>query len=151
MKRIIIAALSLTFLLCGCSGGKDDGASDAQSSSGSSQVSEKTVNSFSVISQTKAMDIMKNETGFIILDVRTIDEFTEGHIPGAICIPNENIGTEDIPQLPDRSQKILVYCRSGRRSKEAAQKLADMGYTNILEFGGINDWQGEVVTGYHSQ
>lgn len=151
MKKIMIAALSLILLLCGCSGSNENSASqtsDTQSSGTSSQVSEVSKIKYKQISQKEAMEIMKKETGFIILDVRTISEFTDGHIPGAICVPNEKIGSSDIPQLPDKSQKILVYCRSGRRSKEASEKLANIGYTNILEFGGINDWKGSVETGY---
>ena len=77
--------------------------------------------------------------------MRTQSEYDEGHIPNAICVPNETIGSDDIPELPDKEQLILVYCRSGRRSKEAAAKLADMGYTNIKEFGGIIDWTDDVV------
>ncbi|MBQ9959558.1 MAG: rhodanese-like domain-containing protein, partial [Oscillospiraceae bacterium] len=68
------------------------------------------------------------------------------HIPGAICLPNELIGTQPPAELPDKAQLILVYCRSGNRSKQAAQKLFDMGYTNIVEFGGINSWPGEIVS-----
>ena len=75
-------------------------------------------------------------------DVRRQDEYDEGHIPGAICIPNEFIGCDSPEALPDYDQIILIYCRSGRRSKEAAGKLAGMGYTNIYEFGGILDWMG---------
>jgi rhodanese-related sulfurtransferase len=79
------------------------------------------------------------------LDVRRIDEFAAGHIPGAINIPNESIGTDAIPELPNKDQLILVYCRSGNRSKQASKKLVDLGYTNIVEFGGIIDWPGETV------
>ncbi len=93
-----------------------------------------------------AVAMMEEESGYIILDVRTPEEFGERHIPGAINIPNETIGTEEIPDLPDREQLILVYCRSGNRSKQASEKLADLGYTNIVEFGGINDWEGETVS-----
>ena len=78
--------------------------------------------------------------------LRRQDEYDSGHIPGAILIPNESIGTEQPKELPDLDQVILIYCRSGRRSKEASQKLADMGYTHIYEFGGIIDWTGEIVT-----
>lgn len=102
--------------------------------------------SYRQISAEEAISLMKNESGYVILDVRTRSEYDAGHIPGAICIPNESIGTDPIPDLPDKDKIILVYCRSGRRSKEAAQKLADMGYTDIIEFGGIIDWPGEVVT-----
>ncbi len=96
------------------------------------------------ITMEEAVSIMARETGYIILDVRRADEFAAGHIPGAINVANESIGTAEIPELPDKNQLILVYCRSGRRSKEAAQKLADLGYTNIVEFGGILDWTGEL-------
>ena len=96
------------------------------------------------ISMDKAVKMMKDEKDYIILDVRRPDEFAEGHIPGAINIPNEEIGTTDIAELPNKSQLILVYCRSGRRSKEASEKLVKLGYTNIVEFGGINDWKGEI-------
>lgn len=93
----------------------------------------------------EAIQIMKQESDYIILDVRRPDEFAEGHIPNAINIPNESIGTTEIPQLPLKNQLILVYCRSGRRSKEASEKLVALGYTNIVEFGGILDWTGETV------
>ena len=95
----------------------------------------------------EADSMMEEETGYIILDVRTAQEYSEKHIPGAINIPNETIGTEDIPELPDKEQLILVYCRSGNRSKQASEKLVKLGYTNIVEFGGINDWTGETVSG----
>ena len=91
--------------------------------------------------------MMDIEDDHVIVDVRRQDEFDEGHIPGAICIPNESIIDTQPEELPDLDQIILVYCRSGRRSKEASQKLFDMGYTNVFEFGGIIDWTGEVVTG----
>jgi len=102
---------------------------------------------FRQISEVEAMELMQQESGYLILDVRTPEEFAERHIPGAVNIPNETIGTEEIPELPDRAQLILVYCRSGNRSKQAAQKLAALGYTQIVEFGGINNWPGETVAG----
>ena len=101
-------------------------------------------NSYRQISMDEAVKMMKNEKNYIILDVRRPDEYAKGHIPGAINVPNEEIGTEEIPELPDQSQLILVYCRSGRRSKEASEKLVKLGYTNIVEFGGILDWKGEI-------
>ena len=83
--------------------------------------------------------LQTHEVDVIILDVRTQEEYDSGHIKNAVCLPNEDILSEpDI--LPDKGQQILVYCRSGNRSKQAAQKLADMGYENVLEFGGILDW-----------
>ena len=96
------------------------------------------------ITVSEAVKMMEEEKNYIILDVRRADEFAEGHIPGAINVANESIGTEEIPELPDKAQLILVYCRSGRRSKEAAEKLVKLGYTNIVEFGGILDWIGEI-------
>ena len=94
--------------------------------------------------------MMEEESDYIILDVRTEEEYCEKHIPDAINIPNETIGFGEIEELPDKDQLILVYCRSGNRSKQAAEKLAELGYTNIVEFGGINDWTGETVSGSYS-
>ena len=103
--------------------------------------------SYRQITMDEAIIMMEEESGYIILDVRTPEEFADKHIPGAVNIPNETIGTEEIPELPDKDQLILVYCRSGNRSKQASEKLADMGYTNVVEFGGINSWPGETVSG----
>ena len=97
------------------------------------------------ISQLDALKLMKEEKGCIILDVRRPDEYRPGHIPGAVNLPLETIGAEEPALLPDKSQMILVYCRSGQRSKMAAQKLADMGYENIIEFGGIMTWIGDIT------
>ena len=104
-------------------------------------------NTYRQITMDEAVAIMESESGYIILDVRRPDEFAAGHIPNAINVPNETIGMAEIPELPDKNQLIMVYCRSGRRSKEAAEKLVKLGYTNIVEFGGILDWKGETVTG----
>ena len=100
--------------------------------------------SYRQISMEEAVTIMAQESDYIILDVRRADEFASGHIPGAINIANESIGTDEIPELPDKNKLILVYCRSGNRSKQASRKLVDLGYTNIVEFGGILDWTGEI-------
>ena len=116
----------------------------ACSSGGQIMDGEDMVRSYTQISQDQAKEMMEKEDGHIIVDVRRQDEFETGHIPGAICIPNESIGTEQPEELPDLNQVILVYCRSGNRSKQAAQKLFDMGYTNVYEFGGIIDWTGEI-------
>lgn len=124
MKRILPILLLPALLLTGCGA-----ASTAQAAGGYRQ-----------ISQTEAAAMMEEETGYVILDVRTQEEYEEAHIPGAICIPNETIGTDEIPALPDKEQLILVYCRSGNRSKTAASALAEFGYTNIFEFGGISTW-----------
>ena len=93
----------------------------------------------------EAKKLMDSEKDRIILDVRSREEYDQGHIPGAILIPDTEIEAKAADLLPDKDQLILVYCRSGRRSKLAAQSLADLGYTNIREFGGILDWPYEVV------
>lgn len=103
---------------------------------------------YTPISQEKAKKMMEQEESCIIVDVRSQDEFETGHIPGAVCIPNETIKEEAPAELPDPDQIILVYCRSGNRSRLAAEKLASLGYTNVYEFGGIRDWTGEIVTDY---
>ena len=96
------------------------------------------------ITAEEAKQIMDSEEGYIILDVRTQEEYDEGHIPGAIVISHEEIAEKAEEVLTDKEQLILVYCRSGRRSKIAAEALVELGYTNIKEFGGISDWPYEV-------
>ena len=130
MKKMIPILLLLSLALTGCAA--------------SAPVPE--TNPYRQITMPEAVKMMEKEENYIILDVRTEQEYAAGHIPGAIVIPNETIGTEEIPQLPDKDQLIMVYCRSGNRSKQASDKLVKLGYTNIVEFGGIIDWPGEVVT-----
>ena len=96
------------------------------------------------ITAEEAKQIMDSQEGYIILDVRTQEEYDQGHIPGAIVISHEEIAEKAEEVLTDKAQLILVYCRSGRRSKIAAEALAELGYTNIKEFGGIIDWPYEV-------
>ena len=140
MKRLTrillpaVIALTAVLILTGCGSSADD----------KSAGDKKT---YRQVSPEEAAAMMEEESDYIILDVRTQEEYETAHIPGAICIPNETIGTEDIPELPDKEQLILVYCRSGNRSKQASEKLAKQGYTNIIEFGGINSWTGETVSG----
>ena len=100
--------------------------------------------SFQQISMDAAITQMAEEDNFILLDVRTPEEFADGHIPGAINIPNESIGENDIAELSDKEQRIYVYCRSGNRSKQASAKLVNLGYTNVVEIGGIIDYHGEI-------
>ena len=128
MKKLIPILLS-ALMFTGCAG-----------------TSNSQTNTYRQITMDEAVDMMAQETGYIILDVRRPDEFAAGHIPNAINVANETIGMAEIPELPDKDQLILVYCRSGRRSKEASEKLVKLGYTNIVEFGGILDWKGEIVT-----
>ena len=127
MKRLAFILIAAVILLTGCSiGGTGNSASYHQ------------------IAQEEAKEMMTKNDGHVIVDVRRQDEYDEGHIPGAVLIPNESITDKQPEQLPDLNQVILIYCRRGRRSKEASQKLADIGYTNIYEFGGINTWNGEI-------
>ncbi len=102
--------------------------------------------SYKQISTEAAIEMMADETNYIILDVRTPEEYAEGHIEDSINIPNETIENGEIDELPDKDQLIMIYCRSGNRSKQAADKLVKLRYTNIVEFGGINTWTGELVT-----
>lgn len=101
-------------------------------------------NTYERISMSEGVKRMAADEDYILLDVRRADEFAAGHIPGAVNLPNENIGTDEIPSLPDKTQTIYIYCRSGNRSKLAADKLYALGYTNLIEFGGILDYAGEL-------
>lgn len=127
MRRIIMILLALMLLCAGAAG--------------------QATGDYRQIDQETARQMMALDDGHVVVDVRRQDEYDAGHIPGAILIPNESIGCDSPEALPDYDQIILIYCRSGNRSKQAAQKLASMGYTNIYEFGGINTWTGEIVTG----
>lgn len=155
-KRIMIIAamLGITGItLAGCSQEVSD------TGTGTVQTSQETVSSsdsgevatqaskaeYKQISQDEAANMMKELSDYIILDVRTEAEFAGGHIPNAICIPNETIDENVVNRLPDKEKTILVYCRSGNRSKQASEKLAGLGYTNVYEFGGINTWSGEII------
>ena len=148
---IIAASVLLVTLLSACSeheekiSEKDTGA--LVTDVNENMMNNEQTNAYRQISVDEAITMMAQETDYIILDVRRPDEFAEGHIPNAINVPNETIGTTEISELPDKDQLIMVYCRSGRRSKEAAEKLVKLDYTNIVEFGGILDWTGEVVSG----
>ena len=97
------------------------------------------------ISSQQAKKLMDTESDYIILDTRTEEEFAQSHIPNAILIPHYEIAERAEKELPNKDQLILVYCRSGNRSKQASQALADLGYTNVKEFGGIIDWEYGIV------
>ena len=130
MRRVLPIVLIILFALSGCSSVKE----------------EQNTAAYKQISQEEAKEMMDRADGHVIVDVRRQDEYDAGHIPGAILIPNESIGCDSPEALPDYDQIILIYCRTGNRSKQASEKLAAMGYTNIYEFGGINTWTGEIVT-----
>ena len=127
MKKLIIFLLAvMTLTACG---------QDKENDQGAVYVN---------ITAEEAKEIMDTEEGYVILDVREQDEYDAGHISGAILIPYTQIEAKANEMLPDKDQLILVYCRSGRRSKIAAEALAELDYTNIKEFGGILDWPYEV-------
>ena len=138
MKRTIVCLLTALLLLTGCT--QNNMEFYPLDKDGMERLP------YLQIDQEQARRMMETDDGHVIVDVRRQDEYDAGHIPGAICIPNESIGTEPPEELPDRSQVILIYCRSGNRSKQAAEKLGKMGYYNVYEFGGIIDWKGEIVT-----
>lgn len=135
MKRLRIFFITLLCILTGC--GKSDPVKDTAEQKPD----------YRQVSMEEGLELMREDSGYVLVDVRRADEFEEGHIPGAINLPNESIGTEKIPELPDKDQTIYVYCRSGNRSKQAARKLAELGYKNIIEFGGILDYSGEIEKG----
>ena len=128
MKKIIAHILGITMLMscCACRENAE-------------------VITYQQISQQEAKNLMDTENGYYIVDARTDEEFNEGHIPNAILIPEYEIAEKAESLLPQKDALILVYCRSGRRSKIAAEELVKLGYTNVKEFGGIIDWQYEIV------
>ena len=121
MKRIIIFLMIFSFILSGCN--KD--------------IKHKTISSL------EAIDMMNNEKDYVIIDVRTIEEYSDGHIEGAVNIPLDDIN--DIVNLYDKDKLIMIYCRSGNRSNKAANILDDLGYRNVYDFGGINTWPNDLV------
>lgn len=127
MKKILILALSL--FLAGCMVTK----------------TSETSGSYKTISSKEAQQMIEEHKDALILDVRTAAEYESGHIPNAVNLSNEDIQAGKVDSLKDKSQLIMVYCRSGNRSRQAAQKLAELGYTNVVDFGGIQSWQGDIV------
>ena len=127
MKRLLPLIIAVLLVLSGC--GKKENDMEI---------------TYEKISMSEGIKRMKSDEGYILLDVRRADEFAAGHIPGAVNLPNEQIGKAEIPSLPDKNQTIYIYCRSGNRSKQAADKLLALGYKNLIEFGGILDYTGEL-------
>ena len=126
MKKLLILALSL--FLAGCMVTKKS----------------ETSGSYKTISSTEAQQMIEDNKDALILDVRTAAEYESAHIPNAVNLSNEDIQAGKVDSLKDKSQLIMVYCRSGNRSRQAAQKLAELGYTNVVDFGGIQSWQGDI-------
>ena len=133
MRKIlaVLLLMSVAFSILGCDGGAPE--------------ERKEQAKYRRITADEAQVLMQKTQDYLILDVRSPEEFAEGHIPNAINIPNESIGGAAPKELPDKNQKIFVYCRSGARSVQASEKLAGLGYTNIVEMGGINNWHGDIV------
>ncbi len=127
MKKSVLVILSAALMLSGCA-----------------QENASTQAGYECITAQEARELMDTKENYVILDVRTREEYETGHVPGAIQISHEEIREKAEGALPNKAQLILVYCRSGRRSKLAAQDLVDLGYTNVKEFGGIIDWPYEV-------
>lgn len=136
MKKSVITVLLIIvlFTFSSCTNVNDDSLTE------NNNIQEEQL-TYSVISQSKAKEIIDSDSDVIILDVRTQEEYDAGHIPDAICIDHSEISEKADKLLPDKDKQILVYCRTGRRSKIAAQSLVDLGYTNVKEFGGIIDWE----------
>ena len=141
MKRLLFIFLPVLSLLTGCTT-PNNNVSETTPHPDTTETEE---NTYEQITQIKAKEIMDSGEEYILLDVRTKEEFDDGHIEGAILIPDFEIEERAETELPDKDALILVYCRSGRRSKNAASILAALGYTNVKEFGGINDWAYGVV------
>lgn len=138
--ELLCVLLAVVLMLSGCN------QMSAHGAGGEETEGDATVE-YQQIDMEEAQELIASEENYIILDVRRADEYASGHIPGAVNLANEVIGLDDAAvevALPDKEQLILVYCRSGNRSKQASQKLADMGYVNVKEFGGIMDWPGEI-------
>lgn len=137
-KKIILLALAIitvATVFAGCT---------QKTGNEQTEATQVNIGTYYQIPQDEAKKIMDEESDYIIVDAREQSEYDEGHIKGAIVIPYTEIEQKAEEMLPDKEQLILVYCRSGRRSKIAAQSLANMGYTNVKEFGGIIDWQYEI-------
>lgn len=124
---VIAAAVVAIVVFAGCS----DGSGGSSGSHGQA---------YRQVSAEEAKALMEEQGDYVILDVRTKSEYDEGHIPGAVLLPHDQVKDEAEKMLPAKDQLILVYCRSGNRSKQASQALADLGYANVVEFGGINSW-----------
>lgn len=140
-KTACLIFVSLALILSSCAGAVREPDLETETEM------EAVLSPYTVISQDRAKEMMSVNDGHIVIDCRRMDEYVSGHIPEAVCIPNESIFKETGTKLPDKEQIILIYCRTGRRSKEAARKLVDLGYVNVYEFGGILEWDGQIVKG----
>ena len=150
-RRTFLIAASLASIvslagLTGCFGAAagSNGNGNGNGNGSNATTGSDSSDSYQQVNAETAKELMDTEDDYVILDARTQAEYDEGHIPGAILIPHDTVMTAAEDALPDKDQLILVYCRSGNRSKQASQTLVDLGYTNVIEFGGINSWPYEV-------
>ena len=142
MKKMTMLTIAGLISVLGISCGRT--MNSKQVSVDSKEVKNEKKAEYKKITSDEAKNIMLTEKP-IVVDVRSLEEYNEGHIPNAISVPLETIENEAETKLKNKDDLILVYCRSGRRSREAALKLIEKGYTNVIDFGGIQDWNGEVV------
>ena len=144
-KNIIIAIVIIAVLICiGCFIYKSSKTNKTTTSNNSTTTSAAKTNEIRHVSMDDIVKIMNENKDYVIVDVRTPDEYKEGHIPNAINIPNETINETVYNKLKDKNQLILIYCRSGSRSRQAAYKMQKLGYTNLVDFGGIINWKGKI-------
>lgn len=146
-KYLITAGIAAAVLaLTACSGGQGS-ASGKETQKTAAQKAEPQASSYVKFKPEEAKEVMDSDDALIVVDVRTPEEYADSRIGDAINIPVEDIGEEMPEELPELDAKIMVYCRSGVRSKNAAEKLLDLGYKNIIDIGGIKDWPYETVSG----
>lgn len=144
-KNIIIAIILIAVLICiGCFIYKTNKTNKTTTSNSTATTNGSKTNEIRHVSMNDIVKIMEENKDYVIVDVRTPDEYAEGHIPNAINIQNETINETVYNKLKDKNQLILIYCRSGSRSRQAAYKMQKLGYTNIVEFGGIINWKGKI-------
>ena len=144
-KNIIIAIILIAVLICiGCFIYKTNKTNKTTTSNSTANTNGAKTNEIRHVSMNDIVKIMEENKDYVIVDVRTPDEYEEGHIPNAINIQNETINETVYNKLKDKNQLILIYCRSGSRSRQAAYKMQKLGYTNIVEFGGIINWKGKI-------
>lgn len=144
-KNIIIAIILIAVLICiGCFIYKTNKTNKTTTSNNTANTNGAKTNEIRHVSMNDIVKIMEENKDYVIVDVRTPDEYAEGHIPNAINIQNETINETVYNKLKDKNQLILIYCRSGSRSRQAAYKMQKLGYTNIVEFGGIINWKGKI-------
>ena len=144
-KNIIIAIILIAVLICiGFFIYKSSKTNKTTTSNNSTTTTAAKTNEIRHVSMDDIVKIMNENKDYVIVDVRTPDEYKEGHIPNAINIPNETINEAVYNKLKDKNQLILIYCRSGSRSRQAAYKMQKLGYTNLVDFGGIINWKGKI-------